>query len=96
MRAPVGYLADGARVVLGALLLSVPGFVSDLAAVPLLIPPLRRVLVAQLSGRFVVHSTASARTRTADATIIDGTFYEVDPDEGPKVPRDGASGWTRD
>jgi UPF0716 protein FxsA len=95
IRGPVGSLADGALVVLGAMLLIVPGFLGDLVAIPLLIPPLRRALVAGLSGRFAARRDASGRGAAADVTIIDGTFYEVDPDEPPKVPRDGASGWTR-
>lgn len=99
IRGPIGTLADGALVVLGAMLLIVPGFLSDLAAIPLLIPPLRRALVASVAGRFAARRATSGRSSAADVTIIDGTFYEVDPDEAPdeapKVPRDGASGWSR-
>jgi UPF0716 protein FxsA len=94
IRGPVDSLADGALVVLGAMLLIVPGFLSDLVAIPLLIPPLRRALVAAVSARVASRRPAS-RHASADATIIDGTFYEVDPDEAPKVPRDVPSGWTR-
>jgi UPF0716 protein FxsA len=94
IRGPVNTLADGALVVLGAMLLIVPGFLSDLVAVPLLIPPLRRALVAAVSARVASRRPAS-RHAAADVTIIDGTFYEVDPDEAPRVPRDHPSGWTR-
>jgi UPF0716 protein FxsA len=94
IRGPVDSLADGALVVLGAMLLIVPGFLSDLVAIPLLIAPLRRALVAAVSARVASRRPAS-RHASADATIIDGTFYEVDPDEAPKVPRDVPSGWTR-
>jgi UPF0716 protein FxsA len=95
IRGPVDALADGALIALGAMLLIVPGFLSDLAAIPLLIPPLRRALLAGLSGRIAARRRASGASAAASVTIIDGTFYEVDPDEAPVPPRDAPSGWTR-
>ena len=94
IRGPIDALADGALVALGAMLLIVPGFFSDIAAIPLLIPPLRRAIVAGLSGR-VSARRATRASPTNSATIIDGTFYEVDPDAPPSTPRDHPSGWTR-
>jgi UPF0716 protein FxsA len=95
MRGPVDTLADGALVVLGALLLIVPGFISDLAAIPLLVPPLRRALVSGIAGRAAKRGRHRTRTAAPDVTVIDGTFYEVDPDQAPRAPRDHPSGWTR-
>lgn len=95
IRGPVTALADGALVALGAMLLIIPGFLSDLAAIPLLISPLRRVLVTTLSGRLVARGPDPGRSAEANETIIDGTFYEVDPDAPPTPPRDQPSGWTR-
>ncbi len=95
IRGPVITLADGALVALGAMLLIVPGFFSDLAALPLLIAPLRRALIAALAGRVQARQRTPGPTATANATIIDGTFYEVDTDETPSAARDNPSGWTR-
>jgi UPF0716 protein FxsA len=96
IRGPVNTLADGALIMLGAILLIVPGFLSDLAALPLLIAPLRKGIIVLLASRAKI-VTAGARTRhsSAETTIIDGTFYEVDPDANPRSPIDPPSGWTR-
>lgn len=95
VRGPIDTLAGGALVALGAVLLILPGFVSDLAAIPLLVPPLRRVLVQSLSGRVARRRRSGQRSAPAEMTVIDGTFYEVDPDELPRPQRDQPSGWTR-
>jgi UPF0716 protein FxsA len=95
IRGPVDTLADGALVALGAILLIVPGFLSDLAAIPLLIPPLRRAVLAAVSGRVASRRRSAGPSAAANVTIIDGTFYEVDPNETPSTPRDHPSGWTR-
>jgi UPF0716 protein FxsA len=96
MRGAVGTMADGALISLGAILLILPGFVSDLIALPLLIPQARRALIATISKRVTVAQRRSPdRRASADSTIIDGTFYEVDPDAAPKSPSDRPSGWTR-
>jgi UPF0716 protein FxsA len=109
IRGPVVTVAEGAMVSLGAILLILPGFLSDLAAIPLLVPPLRRSLIGLLSGRMTIvrgglrGTGADDTDRRADATIIDGTFYEADPDAGPTggadpgpaMPKVPPSGWTR-
>lgn len=97
---PVVTVAEGALVSFGAILLILPGFLSDLAAMPLLIPQVRRALIAKVSRR----ATFSARAQTTDGydapgrrdpTIIDGTYYETDPDPATRPVPDQPSGWTR-
>ncbi len=96
MRGAVTTLADGALITLGAILLILPGFISDLAAIPLLITPLRKALVSSLSSRVTRTKQRAPRgTDVPGGTIIDGTFYEVDPDASTQSPDDRPSGWTR-
>lgn len=96
MRGSVFALAEGALISLGAVLLILPGFLSDVVALLLLIPPVRRGLIAVLSRRIKgVRPQAGRRGNTADGTIIDGTFYEADPDANGRPPIDRPSGWTR-
>lgn len=65
-------IVDGALIALAGVLLIVPGFVSDLAALILLVPPLR--------GRLAGRATAGirARFRHADGTPIDGPDGVID------------------
>src|SRR3712207_1384813 len=51
-RTPAGPVVDGALVGTGALLLIVPGFLTDIAALALLIPATRRAIRSRLSRRF--------------------------------------------
>lgn len=93
--AALGAVADEALLALGAVLLMVPGFLTDLAALPLLVPPLRRALVAALAARVVVPPRGPAR----DDSVIEGEVIDVDAvrgrrpggDAGPLPP----SAWTR-
>ncbi|MBB6253474.1 FxsA family protein [Nitrospirillum iridis] len=90
---------DGLCLATAGVLFAVPGFVSDLAGVALLIPPVRRVLLAQaqrLSGaRFTVRATSGGRTSggyaapTRPTTVIDGDFVDVTrPEPGPTLPKE--------
>ena len=96
LRSPGALLADGALTSLGAVLLILPGFLSDLAAIPLLIPPLRRALLAALAGRVVVRDPARTGPEgPADSTIIDGTYFEAEPEPPSQSGNGRPSGWTR-
>ena len=59
-------IVDGALVALAGVLLIIPGFASDLAALVLLLPPLRAPLAGRLSGGI------RSRFRHDDGTPIDG------------------------
>lgn len=100
IKMPVVTVAEGALVSFGAILLIIPGFFSDLAAVPLLIPQVRRALIAAVSRK----TTFTARSQTTDGydapgrpdtTIIDGTYFEAEPDPPARPSQDRPSGWTR-
>lgn len=94
MRDPLGQAGDSALLALAALLLILPGFLTDALGALLLIPPLRRLIIAQLTARMGFVSMRSDQpARRSDGIVIDGEFVEVDRDD---TPRSGPpSGWTR-
>ena len=75
---PLGGLLDGALRGAAGLLLIVPGFISDLAAVALLIPQLRKLLVRRLSAGF--------GGDPAGPPVIEGDFRRID-DPALPTPR---------
>jgi UPF0716 protein FxsA len=90
----LGALADETLLAIGAVLLVIPGFLSDLAALPLLLPPLRRMLVAALSVQVAAHRGAPAW----DDGVIEGEVIDIDSVRGRRAEDDGPlppSGWTR-
>lgn len=98
LRNPVGPVADGALVMLAAVLLILPGFLTDALGLLLLLPPVRAGIVAALARKVRMHRPAgmdemddpfAARTRRSDI-VIDGDYIEVEPD-----PNRRPSGWTR-
>lgn len=94
MRDPLGQAGDSALLALAALLLILPGFLTDILGALLLIPPLRRLIIAQLVTRMGFVSMRSDQpARRSDGIVIDGDFVEVERDD---TPRSGPpSGWTR-
>jgi UPF0716 protein FxsA len=79
-RSPGREVLDGVLVLLGGLLLIVPGFISDVLGACALLPPtrslLRRQLARNLHRRFVVKATRFAGgTRQFD---VDSTATDID------------------
>jgi UPF0716 protein FxsA len=97
VRNPSIALADGAIVMIAALLLIVPGFLSDAAALALLIPPIRAAVLKAVASRVTVHAAGPRNgARRYGADVIDGEFTEVAPDATPlATPGSPPSGWTR-
>ncbi|MDE1148789.1 MAG: FxsA family protein [Azospirillaceae bacterium] len=93
-QAPVVEAWDGLCLATAGVLFAVPGFVSDALAVALLLPPVRRVLLAQaqrLSGvRFTVRTGGDGFTPRQPTTVIDGDFVDVTKPEPPAghLPRE--------
>ena len=91
-RAPEQGIVDGALVLLGGVLLLLPGVLSDVFALILLLPPVRRALAGRLRARWLrdlgatVPSAAGRaralggqvprRSGSASATVIDTTGVE--------------------
>ncbi|WGV15180.1 FxsA family protein [Fuscovulum ytuae] len=97
MRDPVGAVGDGILKALAALLLILPGFLTDALGLLLLFSPVRSALISAASRKMAVVSMQSDQpARRSDGIVIDGEFVEVEAD-GPKspMPKDRPSGWTR-
>lgn len=88
---PAEPVAHAALLVLAGLLLVFPGFLSDLLALPLLIPPVRSALIRWVSGRAQARGgfTVWPGGRGRD-TVIDADYTEVNPDETSPGRRDPA------
>ena len=80
---PAGPLFRGACVLIAGVLLIVPGFLSDILALLLLIPPVRATLIGALWRQ------RSGGRRDGDgAMVIDGDYHEVQPDhDDPRLGR---------
>ena len=74
---PALELADGALFAAAGLLLLLPGFVSDLLAVLLLIPACRAVVAHRLVGRLAARGAGAH----AQHAIIEGEFERRPPDD---------------
>ena len=95
---PVGPIADGALKVVAGLLLIAPGFLTDAFGLLLLLPPVRRALIARGAGRVTVRAAGYARgarhpagPRPAETIEVDYEIVGEDPARRPPGP----SGWMR-
>ena len=82
---PAIEILDSFALALAAFLLIIPGFITDIFAIPLLIPPLRRWLVRSFLGthfyvqRYSSHSNTTANsTYRRDNDIIEGEYRRED------------------
>ena len=74
-RVPTPALVDGALLFAAGVLFLIPGFVTDVVAVLLLVPPLRALCRGALARRYGVLATAH---RTGDATRVSpSSAYDV-------------------
>ncbi len=79
-RAPGAAALDGALVVIAGVLLMIPGFITDVIALVMLLPPtralMRRLVVGKLQNRFVVQAVRFGRgLRPYD---VDSTARDID------------------
>jgi UPF0716 protein FxsA len=82
-RDPSRQLAHGAMIVLAAILLIIPGFITDILGILLFLPPVRDLAWRKLKGRIVLATDFSAggfRTRPRDKVIDldDGDYSRGD------------------
>jgi UPF0716 protein FxsA len=79
-RPPGREVLDGALIVIGGLLLIVPGFITDAIGLILLLPPtraiMRGVLVRNLQSRLVLRATRF--TRASAGYDVDSTATDID------------------
>lgn len=82
---PLASLLDGAVVVVAGLLLIIPGFLTDLVGLVLLVRPVRHLFGARLHGRFGT-ATGHGRGSMGGGTVIEGEAVIVR--EPPPRPAD--------
>lgn len=93
-RAPGRPLAQGAAQAVGALLLIVPGFVTDVMGLLLFVPPVRELLWRSVSRR--VHVTNAGPGRPAQPPRADGGVLDLDRGEYHRAGPQADSPWRRD
>lgn len=76
---PVGALFDAACQAVAGLLFLLPGFLTDLLAAALLIPPVRRLLLGVISRR--LRAAGAVPPERKGPTTIEGEWVVVDRDE---------------
>jgi UPF0716 protein FxsA len=85
---PTGALVRGACVLLAGMLLIVPGFLSDVVALLLLIPPLRTGLLGTLWRRWPRGPSGRPGSGgSGGPVIIEGDYCEVPPTPPVELPR---------
>jgi UPF0716 protein FxsA len=81
--------ARGSMNVLAGLLLILPGFLTDVLGLIVLIPPVQ-IAITTLVARHITVATAGARPASQD-DVIEGDFERVAPRDGEKPSK-----WTQD
>lgn len=99
LRDPVSPLAHGAMILFAGALLLTPGFFTDAVGFALLVPALRRRVIALVAARMTVVTAGPGRRPATGEGVIDGDFVVLDPEpqDGTRrePPAGGGSGWTR-
>lgn len=90
---PVSPMAHGALILLGGFLLMLPGFFTDALGLLLMIPPLRRLVIAQIGARVRAAGFMARGRARGTEDWVDAEYEEVVPDRD-KIG--GPSKWTQD
>ncbi|PTR27493.1 UPF0716 protein FxsA [Rhodococcus sp. OK519] len=94
---PTGAVADGAMVAAGSVLMFVPGLVTSVLGLLMLLPPTRwalRPVAVLLAGKRANMTMAGVEFASRNAaarrgTVIDGEVVDVYPDFGSDTPTQG-------
>lgn len=92
---PTEPLAHGAMILFSGALLLTPGFFTDAVGLALLVPPVRRALLAYLRTKVRVQTFEYGRPPKQprdEGDVIEGEFEEVPPEHRPTHR---PSGWTK-
>jgi UPF0716 protein FxsA len=97
---PIDQAFDALCLVTGGVLLLLPGFLTDIAALLLFLPPTRSALKRMLARHAIVHGAhyGDPRQRQRGDMVIEGEYEEVPPsgpgasDAGPHGPMLDSSG----
>ena len=101
---PLDPLANGALILVAGVLLLTPGFFTDAVGLSLMVPAVRRGVIAFVaanirSGSIHVHSNINRAPdrrpqQRADDTL-DGDYTVVEDDDAQEPAKKGDSGWTK-
>lgn len=95
---PGEHVLGAALMLVAAGLFITPGFLTDIVALALLLPPVRRLLYRAIRARLHLQATTIVSgyrghpEAARDTIVIDGDFEDVTPS---KRPTHETSGWTR-
>jgi len=80
-RLPARPLADGAMLAIAALLIMVPGFITDIAGLLLLTPPVRGMLWRRLGGRLAVPRESRNEIPAGRGSVVEleASEYAAEP-----------------
>ena len=79
---PLSPLAHGALILVGGVMMILPGFFTDVLGILLMVPPVRRVVIRLILSRVpasTVSGFAFSRGAGTDPNIVDGEFFENPP-----------------
>lgn len=80
-RDPTGALANGALIVVAGIVLLTPGFFTDTVGLALLVPPVRRAVIAYLARRLPTMVVRTARQphrpHPTEAETVEGEFRDI-------------------
>ena len=73
---PIYEIISGAALAFAALLLIIPGFLTDVIGFLLIVPPTRKIIIKIISSQF--------KTQKIDKNIIEGDFEDSKPNDNDK------------
>lgn len=89
-RRPERALVGGAMTAIAGILLILPGFISDVVGLLLLLPPLQSIAASKVASGMTIVTAATQATRARADGVVD-----LDPDDFERQP-DPASPWRGD
>lgn len=91
---PLSPLAQRAMLVMAGILLLLPGFLTDVLGLLLLLKPVRTLLIGLAARRMKIVPMRGSARPPKQTDVIEGDWREVD-DASPAPRRDKPSGWTQ-
>ncbi|MGV8955771.1 MAG: FxsA family protein [Cypionkella sp.] len=97
---PIGPMAHGALILIGGFMLMLPGFFTDAIGFLLMVPAVRRGIIAALSARIQMSGMQMGGFRTGGFRTgpapdwVDGEYEDVTPDPAPRSKIERPSKWT--
>ena len=88
-------MGEAGLLAFGAVLLIMPGLLTDLAGLALMVPQVRRWLARRIGGRVVMAASHDAANDVVEAVAVEVVAGEVAPDAPGAIKAGPPSGWTK-